>query len=76
MRQAAEWTTSNLGDAPFEWTVSLPRMIDMRNAHVWNTWQHHNLYLDAKMGSVEWITSSTLAIPVMRNNTRIKHGLI
>jgi hypothetical protein len=25
------------------------------------------------MGSVEWITPSTLAIPVMRNNARIKH---
>jgi hypothetical protein len=25
------------------------------------------------MGSVEWITPSTLAIPVMRNSTRIKH---
>jgi hypothetical protein len=25
------------------------------------------------MGSVEWITPSTLAIPVMRNITRIKH---
>jgi hypothetical protein len=25
------------------------------------------------MGSVEWITPSTLAIPMMRNNTRIKH---
>jgi hypothetical protein len=25
------------------------------------------------MGSVEWITPSTLAIPVMRNNTRMKH---
>jgi hypothetical protein len=24
------------------------------------------------MGSVEWITPSTLAIPVMRNNTRMK----
>jgi hypothetical protein len=25
------------------------------------------------MGSMEWITPSTLAIPVMRNNTRMKH---
>jgi hypothetical protein len=25
------------------------------------------------MGSVEWITPSTLAISVMRNSTRIKH---
>jgi hypothetical protein len=25
------------------------------------------------MGSVEWITLSTLAIPLMRHNTRIKH---
>jgi hypothetical protein len=33
----------------------------------------HNLQPDAKMGSVEWITPSTLAIPVMRHNTRIKH---
>jgi hypothetical protein len=33
----------------------------------------HNLQPDAKMGSVEWITSATLAIPVMRYNTRIKH---
>jgi hypothetical protein len=24
-------------------------------------------------GTVEWITPSTLAIPVMRNSTRIKH---
>jgi hypothetical protein len=45
----------------------------MRNAHVWDTWRHHNSYLDAKMGSVEWITPSTLAIPVMRNSTRMKH---
>jgi hypothetical protein len=29
--------------------------------------------IDAKMASVEWITPSTLAIPVMRNSTRIKH---
>jgi hypothetical protein len=33
----------------------------------------HNLQPDAKMGSMEWITPSTLAIPVMRHNTRIKH---
>jgi hypothetical protein len=33
----------------------------------------HNSQTDAKMGSVEWITPSTLAIPVMRNSTRIKH---
>jgi hypothetical protein len=33
----------------------------------------HNLQLDVKMGSVEWITPSTLAIPVMRHSTRIKH---
>jgi hypothetical protein len=33
----------------------------------------HNLQPDAKMGSVEWITPSTLAIPVMRYNTRITH---
>jgi hypothetical protein len=33
----------------------------------------HNLQPDVKMGSVEWITPSTLAIPVMRYNTRIKH---
>jgi hypothetical protein len=32
----------------------------------------HNLQPDAKMGSVEWITPSTLAIRVMRNSTRIK----
>jgi hypothetical protein len=34
MRQAAAWTASNLGNPPFEWSVSLPRMIDMQNAHV------------------------------------------
>jgi hypothetical protein len=34
MRQAAAWTASNLENPPFEWSVSLPRMIDMRNAHV------------------------------------------
>jgi hypothetical protein len=34
MRQAAAWTVSNLGYSPFEWSVSLPRMIDMWNAHV------------------------------------------
>jgi hypothetical protein len=34
MRQAAAWTASNLGHPPFEWSVSLPRMIDMRSAHV------------------------------------------
>jgi hypothetical protein len=33
----------------------------------------HNLQPDAKMGSMEWITPSTLAIPVMRNSTHIKH---
>jgi hypothetical protein len=33
----------------------------------------HDLQPDVKMGSVEGITPSTLAIPVMRNNTRIKH---
>jgi hypothetical protein len=33
----------------------------------------HNLQPDTKMGSVEWITPSTLAIPVMWNSTRIKH---
>jgi hypothetical protein len=26
---------SNLGHPPLEWSVSLPRMIDMWNAHVW-----------------------------------------
>jgi hypothetical protein len=31
------------------------------------------LTTDTKMGSVEWITPSTLAIPVMRHSTRIKH---
>jgi hypothetical protein len=35
MRQVAAWTASNLGHPPFEWSVSLPRMIVMRNAHVW-----------------------------------------
>jgi hypothetical protein len=35
MRQAAAWTVSNLGHPPLELSVSLPRMIDMRNAHVW-----------------------------------------
>jgi hypothetical protein len=73
MRQAAAWTASNLGDPPFEWSVSLPRTIDMRNAHVRDTWGHHNSYLDTKMGSMDGITPSTLAIPVMRNSTRIKH---
>jgi hypothetical protein len=34
MRQAAAWTASNLGNPPFEWSVSLPLMIDMLNAHV------------------------------------------
>jgi hypothetical protein len=73
MRQAAAWTASNLGHPPFEWSVSLPRMIDMQNAHVSDTWRHHNSYLDSKMGSMEWITPSTLAIPVVRNSTRMKH---
>jgi hypothetical protein len=36
MRKAAAWTASNLGHPPFEWSVSLPRMIDMRNAHMIN----------------------------------------
>jgi hypothetical protein len=31
---AAAWTTTNLGHPLFEWSVSLPRMIDMLNAHV------------------------------------------
>jgi hypothetical protein len=35
--------------------------------------ERHNSSTYAKMGSVEWITPSTLAIPVMRNSTRIKH---
>jgi hypothetical protein len=35
MCQAAAWTASNLGHRPFEWSVSLPRMIVMRKAHVW-----------------------------------------
>jgi hypothetical protein len=35
MRQADAWTASNLGHPPFEWTVFLPRIFDMRNAHVW-----------------------------------------
>jgi hypothetical protein len=34
MREAAAWTASNLGHPPFEWSVSLPRIFDMRNAHV------------------------------------------
>jgi hypothetical protein len=34
MCQAAAWIASNLGHPPFEWSVSLPRMIDIRNAHV------------------------------------------
>jgi hypothetical protein len=33
----------------------------------------HNSQPDAKMGSVEWIAPSTLAIPVKRHSTRIKH---
>jgi hypothetical protein len=33
----------------------------------------HNLQPDAKMGSVEWITPSTLAISMMRHSTRIQH---
>jgi hypothetical protein len=37
MRQAAAWTASNLGHPPFEWSVSLPRMIDMRNMHTYET---------------------------------------
>jgi hypothetical protein len=35
MRQAAAWTASNLRHPPFEWSVSLPRKLVMRNAHVW-----------------------------------------
>jgi hypothetical protein len=35
MRQAAAWTVSNLGHPPFEWSVSLPRIFVMWNAHVW-----------------------------------------
>jgi hypothetical protein len=27
-------TASNLGHPPFEWSVTLPRIYDMRNAHV------------------------------------------
>jgi 3-dehydroquinate dehydratase len=73
MRKAAAWTASNLGNPPFEWSVSLPRMIHMRNAHVRDTWRHHNSHLDAKMGSLEGITPSTLALPVMRNSAPIKH---
>jgi hypothetical protein len=26
--------STNLGHPPFEWSVSLPRMIDMRSAHI------------------------------------------
>jgi hypothetical protein len=33
----------------------------------------HKSQTDAKMGSVEWITPSTLAIPMMRYDTSIKH---
>jgi hypothetical protein len=73
MRQAAAWIASNLGHPSFEWSVSLPHMIDMWNAHVWQNVATSQLILDAKMGFVEWITPSTLAIPVMRNSTRIKH---
>jgi hypothetical protein len=32
---SAAWTASNLGHPPFEWSVSLPRIFDMQNAHVW-----------------------------------------
>jgi hypothetical protein len=35
MRQAAAWTASNLGQPLFKWSVSLPRIFDMWNAHVW-----------------------------------------
>jgi hypothetical protein len=38
MRQAAAWTAPNLGHPAFEWSVSLPRMIDMRHAHVRDMW--------------------------------------
>jgi hypothetical protein len=41
--------------------------------HTYETRGDTQLITDAKMGSVEWITPSTLAIPVMRNSTRIKH---
>jgi hypothetical protein len=34
MRQAAAWTASNLRHPPFEWSVSLPRIFVMQNAHV------------------------------------------
>jgi hypothetical protein len=34
MREAAAWIASNLGHPPFEWSVSLPRVLDMWNAHV------------------------------------------
>jgi hypothetical protein len=35
MRQAAAWTAPNLGHPPFEWSVPLPRIFDMQNAHAW-----------------------------------------
>jgi hypothetical protein len=41
--------------------------------HTYETRGDTQLITDVKMGSVEWITPSTLAIPVMRNSTRIKH---
>jgi hypothetical protein len=31
MHEAAAWTASNLGHPPFELSVSLPRILDMRN---------------------------------------------
>jgi hypothetical protein len=34
MCEAAAWTASNLRHPPFEWSVSLPHILDMRNAHV------------------------------------------
>jgi hypothetical protein len=41
--------------------------------HTYETRGDTPLITDAKMGSVEVITPSTLAFPMMRNSTRIKH---
>jgi hypothetical protein len=42
----------SLGHPPFEWSVPLPRMSNMRNAHVCNTWRHttHNRREDGIRG--------------------------
>jgi hypothetical protein len=69
MRQATAWTVSNLRHPPFEWSVSLPRITDMRNAHVWQ-----NVVTSQPMTCSSWIEHVILRM-TSYGNPRARHPI-